>query len=288
MIKILVVGALLISGISCRKKVEERPAKLGVEVSVQDVQNAIDEALKDSSLAFAKVGDTVEYEVNARAELGSVSRIYNFQQSLNRIAVDETAQTVTFTFGEKKAEFDFTTGGLVDYKESEFDQVFKLSGASINSSSRTSSQPSENLFSLKQLVAQNVFQPSSAACDGVDQTDGFGFTYDCIKYFNLSLTQTLQTPPDKVVAKPNCMNLPNCQIRVNTLKFDEVKWRAGQSVDTTTITAEISPDVPDIMFFTAGGGINYRWPGPSYCDKGLINNIIVTQCFVLRDFYLAP
>lgn len=263
------VFAFLLTLTSCGESLKEKEGSLGKESAPSDVQEAINESLKGISIGNAKTGDHVVYIENLRVELGAVMLRKKYDQSVTRIEVDKEKKLQTF-------ELEQT---LTTY-ENDIPVDIKTSAFSIY-------EPLAAISSAKSLQTEFI-KTASFACDGVDETDNQGHTYDCVKYFNLIHQKRLVAPPEMVQAKPNCMNIPNCLMPIDYLQYDFVKWSAGRAVYKYTLMTELAPTVPDLLYEQEDGQTYYTPASLSFCIKGTQvyqgTAYTVTSCKILRDF----
>jgi hypothetical protein len=254
---------ILISGFllsSCLEKIEEKEAPLGKAASDQQVSDAIDKATEGVSLWNSKVGHYTEYEYNARIELNSVFRLGKVDREL--LAIKENEKTHNFVYLENYFEYEMSGAIKDEWHKEQVIQVAKRMSA----------------FSL-------VKSNSNFVCDGIDETDSSGDTYDCLKYFNLGFKYMKMDVPVAIKNRANCGGVSGCQLNVRFLAYDEVKWRKNEAVKKAEYKMYITPEVPHLF---PESGIP---PVLSLCIREIQDfaerkNVLVTSCRVLRDMKL--
>jgi hypothetical protein len=270
--------------LACTGPIEEKEGELGKEVSPSDMQKAVKSVLAGISIGNAQKKQYVEYYDNRKIESNDPYGRRFIRHELEDIKFDnpsdpKNSKTVTFVVNEDLVTFDPNgvknpdgSDKVIDHKNSEVDLTFSLT------------QPS--------AVTQTGFFKISSndnLCDGIDETDPYGNPYDCLKYYNLKTERRTVNPPEAVKAKPNCMGLPQCKMVVEHLQYDVVEWKAGHSVGKYQISADIAPDVADLLYENnADGSQDYMYPVLSRCvrQKVLIGGTYynVSDCSWLTDF----
>lgn len=273
--RLLAIGLLFLFNSSCTPDIKEQKAELGVETNPQELNKALENALGGISIANTRVGDSVTYEFNQRIELGPFVRTGQMTQTLLAIKNEDAPvprdHIKRYIFFADEYSFNIQNGQIEDEKHVE--------------------RPPLN---VDLSFGAGALQANSTDCDGVDVVDENGLVYDCIKHFNLKISEGLEPAPAAVQAKPNCMGFANCMIPVKSVTYDEVKWRLGESVQTVTLTYKFAKDIPDVMYIaSADGGLSgYLPPVVSFCQRTHMDyngqDIIVTVCNVLRDFERGP
>lgn len=107
-------------------------------------------------------------------------------------------------------------------------------------------------------------------------------TNERVTYHNLKTSVKYEKPPALVASQPNCLGIPNCEIKVHRVEFDMVFWEAGQP-DRVHWEMAMSPDAPYLAAIL------------DKCVTGLAgigtgqSKILVKQCKPVLNFrYVAP
>jgi len=269
---------------SCLNDIKEESAPLGVEAQATDVQNVVDKATGDITIATAQVNDCVTYEDNYRIETGEVTMTSLFKHKLMSI-VDAT-DTVTFNLFEDYYNY-FQSGAQKDEAHRQMTLPFKKSGTLTSAQIRTldTVRPSKytllNNTPITDTTATNL-------CDGVKKTGADGVDYDCIKYYNLAYDDRTIPAPIAVQQKANCGGFANCQIPGHYLQYDMVKFLSGDVVKKVTLQGHFSSTIPDLFFIRGSdGSYSYTPAATSLCTTSLEpigdTKYLVTFCSVLRD-----
>lgn len=284
------VGFATVGVTSCIDEISEKTADLGVESTAEQRNKVVSDAFQDISLNNAVQNSRVLYENNQRVEMGAVARTSTVEGQLYQIKdyVDSNGKITErgYIFQQTIKTFDLDSGLETDSKTSATDQL-KIP---INPPTAAPLQIS-TITSPLSILKQTAIHVLGTNCDGVDETNDKGVVFDCIRYFNLRYELRSAQPPAAVRAKPNCMGLPNCQMTIRFLAYDEVKWKDQHAVEKIHLEAEIAPEVPDVMYFQKeDNSWAYIPPVYSICERFLhtINNqkYLVALCTVLRDFEL--
>jgi hypothetical protein len=277
------VGIATLGVTSCIDEISEKTADLGVEATPEQRNKVVSDAFQDISIENAPLNSRVFYENNQRVEMGSTLRTSSIESKLYQIKNYD--DSTGYVFQQTIKSYDLSSGEETDSKTSATEPLIipKNPPTISNLQAKEMSSP---LSLLKQVALQTL----GSNCDGIDETDGKGVVYDCLRYFNLRSELRLVDPPAPVRARPNCMGLPNCKMTIRFLAYDEVKWKNQHAVEKIHLEAEIAPEVPDILYLPNGSGWSYIPPIYSICERFLanINNqkYLVALCTVLRDFEL--
>jgi hypothetical protein len=277
------VGIATVGVTSCIDEISEKTADLGIEATAEQRNDAINEAFQGISLSNATLHSRVLYENNQRVEMGSVIRTSSVENELYQIKNYDDG--TGYIFKQTAKTYDMDSNEETDSKTSTTDALIIPKNPPTNTPFRA-----QALSSPMSLIKQAAIQTLGTDCDGIDETDKNGIVYDCLRYFNLRYELRQTAPPAAVRARPNCMGIPNCQMTIRFLAYDEVKWKNQHAVEKIHLEAEIAPDVPDIMYMPNGNGWSYLPPVYSICERFLtpINKqkYLVALCTVLRDFEL--
>lgn len=262
---------------SCTMNIEEKQGPLGQEASPEQMQKAFDELAPESSILNAREGQYVLYENNIRFEQGATYKLQDIKHTLLDIKDNIDEPEIKFILFADKWVYDLASGQITDEKHSELEPLYY-----------TKQSVGPHQSKLFKLNADETDDPKENICDGQDVDDG-DFVYDCVRYFNLTTRELYVDPPFLVTRKSNCMNLPNCKMRVRYISYDEVLWRQGQIVNRISVRAEVAPDVPDIMYtINDNNQLIHTLPVLSFCSSGLTNidnkKYYISQCQVLRDY----
>lgn len=270
-LKIIFTSLFVFIVLGCSGEIMEKEGVLGKEYTNADYQKVISEAMADITIANSIKGDSVTYENNQRVEMGTVIKTEEYRHTLIDVKVDD--KTAKFLLYRDQYNFDFNGNVTSEVHKELPPLVFKLVSA--------------------QKVSPLSFRAYTEECDGIDQTDDYGYTYDCIKLFNLTSVKKYVDAPPAIRAKPGCMGLPDCKMPVQAISYNEVKWKQGRAVHTVTISYEVAKIVPDLIYFANADGkvSGYMPPVMSMCQRGHIdiegNDTIVTLCTVLKDYNIT-
>jgi hypothetical protein len=249
---------------ACSKEIKPKQGPLGAEAGIAAVEKAYADAEPQNWIGDASVGQYVHYRENMQIEFNPVMTLNEFRLELR--SAKETPTAYEFVLREDRKSWNFN-GDLIDEKHGEL---------AINYEKSTGLQS----FALGEVT------PSD--CDGVDETDDQGYTYDCVRYFNLESKRMRLPPPPAVQERPGCNGLPDCLVDVHHLKFDRVLWRKGTVVRRTTFMREVALNIPNLLYISDSQGIYHSWPVLSDCvrEPYLVDgkSLRVTQCRLLLDF----
>lgn len=238
---------------------------LGQQANPDDIQKALDTALSEVDVLTLNKDDYVYYEENYRVELGGIIRQADLLRQLKLI--EDLEGEVRYTFHQLLALYNASGNEVVDESESEV--VFNIP---------KSTSPS-------QLSSMSFQDEDGELPDGCfeEPKESNGIKYDCLRYYNFEFTRGQQSPPQLARERENCSNIPSCQLRTYTLKFEIAKFYKQRLVDREIHHVVLSPDIP---FMLPDMGI---LPSLSYCVSKVLNtderSYFVNFCTVLRDLY---
>lgn len=254
-------AVLFVALVNCGKDIKVGLKDLGVESSPDDIDQALDQAALGASLTKAKPGQVVHFEENYTVDLNAVIRIADVIRTFKTSTTDSTG--TKFFMNEDFFAYD-VDGNVKEEKHSEVTYEMKKA------------------MEAASLAMQANSASTNEVCGAVtEDTDGSKF--DCIRYYNFKSVHTVEPPPAKAKARPNCGNIPNCQLPVTKITFDRVKLLAGKFVQKEIFEISASSVVP-FLFPDLGLPINYFCLSKLYHSEE--RSYFVNKCTVLRDLQL--
>jgi hypothetical protein len=104
-----------------------------------------------------------------------------------------------------------------------------------------------------------------------------------VTYHNLTLSSRVVSPPSRVVSDDNCRGIPNCQIKVYDLSFDQVYWESDYKATRLHFDYTISPEVPYMAQFLNQCVTYLAALDANNPESAMVK---VKQCYVVEDFRL--
>ncbi|MCC7403119.1 MAG: hypothetical protein IT288_01870 [Bdellovibrionales bacterium] len=248
---LLPVGLFLLLG--CTEDPEVKKADLGPEVSVDQVNKVMDEALASRSPTETRVGDKVLYEINQRVETSSIIRLKEVLLDVKSRSEDN--EFIVYLLDEATTDYQGDTPDTVQ-KEVEW-RIAKTNLPEL---------PPASLYraTLWQPLQSVVRPPSLFAKDTP------------VTFHNLSITKGVRPAPPAVAESADCRGLSPCQLNVAEVNFDLVEWPSPDDWKVTKYRYIYSSDTP------------YPAHLILLCVKTLVDtearDYFVSQCQVLRDF----
>ncbi len=247
--------------VNCGKDIKVGLKDLGTESSPDAIDQALQQAAAGASLANAKTGQIVHFEENYTVDLNAVIRIADFIRTFKSRVDDSTGSK--FFMNEDYYGYD-VDGNVKEEKHSEVTYEMKKAMEAASAAIKANSASSNEI------------------CGAVTQ-DADGKKFDCIRYYNFNTVHTVEAPPAKAKARPNCGNIPGCQLPVTKISFDRVKLLEGKFVQKEIFEIGASSTVP-FLFPDLGMPINYFCLSKLYQSEE--RSYFVNKCTVLRDLQL--
>ena len=108
--------------------------------------------------------------------------------------------------------------------------------------------------------------------------------YDCVKFYNLKVYDTMELVPQKAAARANCSNIPNCVIPSRVIQFDRVTFLGETIVEKEIYKFSISKLIPSLLPDQGAPPMNHFCISKLFDGGGV--NYYLTQCNVLTDIKL--
>lgn len=250
------IPVLLSAGMSCIKKPELKKAELGGQVSSEDIDNALFEALEGADPYAVTDSQAVLYIYNYRVE---TSEPLDYQRVVQDVReVIDTPNEFTIVYSE--ATEDLENGGEPVVKEVEMNFNPRV-GATAHFLSLKPSSPSPAVRQLAQNPSLVPFADRE---------------YTSITYHNLKVSHLTQEAPASVKERPNCGDLPGCEMHVTRIEFDMALWYSDVDYDKLSSQWDISTDVPFLGTVVSDCTLQQQFIG----DR----DYVIRTCKALKDF----
>lgn len=270
---ILAAPIFALSLSSCIRGADALPLNLGPEEDVQKVADAISKPTESMSPLNIQVGEFFAIEETQELAAGASSSVLN-DTAATITAKDEDANRIIFTgvINEATYESDGTVSKVS--REGNLLCVSKVTGGCGEEASQSSTAESAAGISQTQALLKKM---SEAGTPEKVLKTALTTTGTKTTYHHLQTSVANVNPPARVRAQPNCLNIPNCQIKVHRVSFDQVLWENGKP-NIVHIDALLSSEVP------------YLARNISTCYSAVANvesatgGILVKQCSNIFDF----
>lgn len=254
------VPLVLLFFFGCKEiKIEEEKAPLGPQVEASAIEAELQKSLEETSVHSVLKNQQVVFEFTQTIENGAPNPYLYVKQHV--IELHDTKDYFSFTYNEITEDPYAEPGTKPIVKEVESPKYIpKPEGELL-------SLDEQGLSSLRDLT---LFSESRAEL----------FTSERpvvrVTYHELHVEKEIQAAPPLVSRAPDCRGIPDCQIRVTRIRFDEVSWYSDTEYEKHRYTLEISPDVPYL-----GKVISECLAGQVPYEK---RTVYLRQCQTLLDF----
>jgi hypothetical protein len=237
----LLAPFLIFALTGCDLKIEGEPVDYGAVVPFSEISDAINEGVKDIDPSLTKKGAFVHYSTKQYLAAGKVVNVLS-DTGLTVTERTEAAQGVELTLIEKRFTYG-APGEPMKEQAREFTLEFTNESAS-KAAPQTLQQSLQQ--SLQSLLSHEPGQspglspslsPVKATSEGARVT-----------FHNLATGTVQLAAPKAVQAQPNCLGLPNCQVTLHNVSFDQVTWLT-EGPQRIHFDFYVSPNVPQISGF---------------------------------------
>ncbi len=209
------------------KEITEEKAPIGVPVEAAVIEQELQKALEGTSVHSIQKNQQVVFELNQTLENRPPSPYLYVKQHV--IELHDTEEYFAYTYNEITEDPNAEPG--TKPKVVEKDSPLYIP------------RPSGNAMTLQEkgleaLRGLTLFSQSR------EETLANERPVVRVTYHDLHVEKEIQSPPPLVRNEPDCRGLPNCQIQVTKIYFDQVNWYSSEDYDKLRYTLEISPDVP--------------------------------------------
>lgn len=252
------VPVILLLFFGC-KEITEEPAPIGVPVEAAVIEQELQKALEGTSVHTVKKNQQVVFELNQTLESRAPSPYLYVKQHVLKLY--DTPDYFAYTYNEIIEDPNAEPGTKPIVKEK--DSPLYIPRPSGN----TLSLQENGLYTLRNLT---LFSENRA------ETLTNERPVVRVSYHDLHVEKEIQAPPPFVRQQPDCRGVPNCQLRVTKIRFDQINWYSDDDYDKLRYTLEISPDVP------------YLGKVISDCIAAQVpyeeRTVYIKECQVLLDF----
>ncbi len=259
-LKLILLPAFMLTT-SCLDDISQGKPDYGPEYSEGQVATAINSTVGDRDPATElKVGQfalTAELQI-LNEQFGSILSD-QIREVVNRT---ETADKVTF--GTVVTKVTYNHDGTNRKETAEGDPIIIDKTAAMAADVESNSMSGE--LSIREMTDKK-FKTSATR----------------VTYHNLSLSSRVVSPPSRVVADANCRGIPNCQVKVFDLSFDQVVWETDLKAMRLRFDYIISPDVPYMAQFLNQCVTYLASMDPNNPESAMVK---VKQCYIVEDFRL--
>lgn len=241
---------------SCMEKPKVEQAGLASEVKGEAIDDAFNEALGGANPYAAKEGQAVLFRHNYSVE---TSEPIDYQQEVLAIKkILSTSEAFTIVYDETFSDLESNAPDVTKEKEMEFYPLVNTSSTGLNLMSRRVSP------SVYKLAMQSNLIPYADR------------EYTRVTYHGLQVSQVTRAAPQHLQERENCGGLPNCEMRVTRITYENALWYSDVDFDKVTSEVEISTDVPFL-----GSIILDCTTQQQFIDK---RDYVIRNCKSLRDF----
>jgi hypothetical protein len=259
--KLLLLPAFLLMT-SCLDDISQSKPDYGPEVSEDQVADALNSTVGDRDPATAlKIGQfalTTELQV-LNEQFGTILS----DQLREVVSRTETADKITF--GTVMTKITYNHDGTNQKETAEGDPII-VNKTAVASVSELETMSAGGELSVREMT-EKKFKASAAR----------------VTFHNLTLSSRVVSPPARVVADDNCRGIPNCQVKVYDLSFDQVYWETDYKATRLHFDYTISPEVPYMAQFLNQCVTYLASMDPKNPESALIK---VKQCYIVEDFRL--
>lgn len=255
----------LLSGCDNKDVVDKKPS-LGPEVKVEEVAQAIQSGIGNQSLNHLNVGDAALYELNQKVETGGtfkVAEVITYLREKNESAEDY----IELVFSQQRTNFN----GTDSEQEAEKDivrSIEKIKEATAAAEIHSLAEKALPLPLFEQLIKP---------------------TAQKLTLHDLSISQEVRDPPERIKEKSDCGGLSPCQLQVTHITFDMAFWENDTQWSKAEIQLSLSPSLP--MLDNIRENLFGWLPSLSVCIneqvQGQKRKYFLRTCSVLRDLQLA-
>lgn len=231
LLKLILFAGLAVVNFSCVKP-PSTEINYGPEVQSSKVAEALNEALGPADPTRIKFNEYSE------AQMTRLIRGRSSVDILTRTGISVTRKEIVgnqiqFYYVEDKIEYDLSGGGNDRRITRDFQECLNKDSLEIENCTALSAS------SLKPISEQKY----RGQLDLMSIIKAYTEEDARVSYHNLSVTRSLEDPPDLVRNFENCMDIPNCKIRVIHINYDVVDWTTEEG-EKIAVRLKISPDVP--------------------------------------------
>lgn len=220
------VPVILLFFFGCKEITEEK-APIGVPVEAAVIEQELQKALEGTSVHNVKKNEQVVFELNQTLENGASSPYLYLKQHV--IQLHDTPDYFAFTYNEITEDPNAEPGTKPKVVEKDSPlYIPRPTGSAL-------SLQENGMYALQNL---NLFSERRA------ETLSNERPVVNVTYHDLHVETEIQSAPPLVRQDANCRGVPDCQIRVTRIRFDQVNWYSTEDYDKLRYTLEISPDVP--------------------------------------------
>ncbi|MCB0407793.1 MAG: hypothetical protein KDD34_06280 [Bdellovibrionales bacterium] len=220
------VPAILIFFFGCNE-LKEEPPPIGAEVDASQVSDALTKALEGSSVYSVYKNQQVVFELTQKIETNPPSPYLYIKQDVTKI--DDTPQYFSYTYNEITEDPNSEPGTKPIVKEVTSDLYQPRPTVTTTSLSELAIQELDRL----QLFSEKQIETMSEERTPVRTT-----------FHDLFVSREVQSPPLVVQERPHCSEVPNCQLHVTKIQFDQILWYAEGDYSKVRYNLEIAPEAP--------------------------------------------
>lgn len=217
---------------ACPQLSQKESVQYGAESNKVEIGNSIQSALQGTSPFSMKAGEFVHFIMTQSYLTASGPQtVIQKEEGITVVSVKESATTATFGLVKQTVTYDSDNKATRTEVE---DQVIYKKTPSF-------SAPSVGSMSLNLLFSESFEGPLSLLAS---ETPTDPNTVSTITYHNYTKKEFISPPPAQVVKQDNCGGIPNCEIHVTELEYDEVYWYQNGSTKRLRHKLQLSKDVP--------------------------------------------
>lgn len=249
---------------ACSEDFEESPPTTGQEVSTQEVQDVLNQALEGVNPAEAPVGAAVLYEMNYRIETGAAEVM---EETLTQLLEKSHSSDVTRLL-LREIKVDYT---LEEPDRTEREVIIDVDQP--RAPELLSTLKAQQNLMLKVGLGQLPVRRLIAQQDNRVVRTTF---------------HELETEPFEIDSPGDCGSLRDCKVRGLEVSFSLIQWFANGEFEKTRFLYRLTKDIPVIHHLYSYNPFNAS--ALAACQLGKINfegrKLLVNQCLVLRDMLL--
>ncbi|MCB0362314.1 MAG: hypothetical protein KDD35_06315 [Bdellovibrionales bacterium] len=268
----LVTLVLVIWLVSCTKEPKVEKAELGPQVSLSEINGAIESAMGGRSPLETRVGDQALYETNQRIETGEVTKLKEVlslvrEREENEHFVIYHIEDTTISFEGEQSE------SLRSETEWRIAKISLPQLPTLGNHSALLDFRKADLYSPSSVFSKFSIFPNKQEAPSLSKSPP-------ITFHNLKLFSDRRPPPTAVREDPECRQLSSCELQTTEMSFDLVEWPSPDNWKTTQYRYVYALNTP------------YPAHLVLLCVKQLIDtqkrDYLVSQCQILRDFSFGP
>lgn len=278
------VIALLISLLGCTKE-PEKNIDYGPEVDPSIISGKLAKALGERNILAVSSGEFTRVDTTRIIKGRSAVDLIQSQDTIV-LSKNEVGEQVQFRFVDQIVEYDLS--GNQEHQKRLTESLECVNKETL-APENCRSDDSQGVLASNDIILQNQnqalieetltltkpFQKSQATLKAMAEK---------VSFHNLSEEVEVRSPPLAVQNQKNCGTLPNCQMVVRKIKFDQVVWETKEKADKISVLVEISEDVPflsRILKKCEQGSLPFPQKGEPESEAP---RLLLTFCSEVKDF----